>query len=217
MDRIRESRKSNGFPRHRHRNLEYEAVELREGSRKIGRNHDRELRKRRRHSHSHRDEGERSTEVSFGNEQNDHVREISRIRLSNTTSFGASDQNHRRSVTAAKPPPFKRTDEIIGVVVPRKARSGCYYSNAVFRIFYRFLFFPLYFTFFFCSQFYCDCCVFTASVKRLREKWITGGGTEEQIFRRRSNSPSDSTSLDVSSQLKKVCSNFIFSVFCYRI
>lgn len=165
MDRIRESRKSNGFPRHRHRNLEYEAVELREGSRKIGRNHDRELRKRRRHSHSHRDEGERSTEVSFGNEQNDHVREISRIRLSNTTSFGASDQNHRRSVTAAKPPPFKRTDEIIGVVVPRKARS--------------------------------------ASVKRLREKWITGGGTEEQIFRRRSNSPSDSTSLDVSSQLKK--------------
>lgn len=124
MDRIRESRKSNGFPRLRHRNLEDEAVELREGSRKIGRNHDRELRKRRRLSHSHRDEGERSTEESFGNEQNDDVREISRIRLSNTTSFSASGQNHRRSVTAAKPPPLKRTDEILGVVVPRKARSG---------------------------------------------------------------------------------------------
>lgn len=185
MDRIRESRKSNGFPRHRHRNLEYEAVELREGSRKIGRNHDRELRKRRRHSHSHRDEGERSTEVSFGNEQNDHVREISRIRLSNTTSFGASDQNHRRSVTAAKPPPFKRTDEIIGVVVPRKARSGCYYSNAVFRIFYRFLFFPLYFTFFFVLSFIVIVvflqlllkgCVKNGSPAAARRSRFSGGG-----------------------------------------
>jgi len=119
MDRIRESRKSNKL---RHRNLEEGAVELREGSRKIGRNHDRELRKRRRGSHSHRDEGDRSIEESFGNEKNDDVRV--RIRLSSTTSFGVSDQDHRRSVTTVKPPPFKRTDEIIGVVVPRKARSG---------------------------------------------------------------------------------------------
>jgi len=55
-------------------------------------------------------------------------------------------------------------------------------------------------------------------VKKLREKWITGGGgggTEEQIFRRRLNSPSasTSTSLNVSAQQKKVCSSFIFSVF----
>jgi hypothetical protein len=81
--------------------------------------------KRRRSSHSYGDEAEQSTEERFGKEHDDHARDagLSRIRLSNTTSF-VSDQNLRRKFTPAKSPPLMRTDEMIGVVVPRKARSG---------------------------------------------------------------------------------------------
>jgi hypothetical protein len=102
------------------------AVELKEVQR--GRNQDRDSvnrSKRRRSSHSYVDETEQSTEERFGNEHDDHARDagLSRIRLSNTTSF-VSDQNIRRKFTPAKSLPLMRTDEMIGVVVPRKARSG---------------------------------------------------------------------------------------------
>lgn len=106
------------------------AVELREALSKRVRNRDRDKdssnkSKRRRSSHSHRDEGEQSTEESVGNELDDVVRDagVSRIRSPNTTPL-VSDHNHRRSFTPGKPPPFKITDEMIGVAVPRKARSG---------------------------------------------------------------------------------------------
>ncbi|GAU37190.1 hypothetical protein TSUD_30550 [Trifolium subterraneum] len=130
MDKTRRSSIAsiNGFPKRKHRNItlrdssEEGAVELRVVPSKRGRNHDS---KRRRSSHSYGDEGEQSTEERFGNEQDDHARDagLSRIRLSNTTSF-VSDHNHRRNFTPAKSPPLKRTDEMIGVVVPRKARSA---------------------------------------------------------------------------------------------
>jgi len=102
------------------------AVELREGTSKRGRNRDRDRdsanrSKRRIGSHS------QSTEESVGNEQDDDVLDVgvSKIRsLNNTTTSFASDQIHRRSFTSAKPPPFKITEEMIGVSVPRKARSG---------------------------------------------------------------------------------------------
>ncbi|KAG4402208.1 hypothetical protein GLYMA_02G146900v4 [Glycine max] len=138
MDRTRESRRSsmatstNGFPRRRHRTIalrdssEEGAVELREGASKRGRNRDRDRdsanrSKRRRGSHS------QSTEESVGNEQDVDVVDVgvSKIRSPNyTTSSFASDHNHRRSFTPAKPPSFKITDEMIGVTVPRKARSA---------------------------------------------------------------------------------------------
>ncbi|WJX18619.1 hypothetical protein P8452_08400 [Trifolium repens] len=134
MDKTRESRRSsiNGFPKRKHRNItlrdssEEVAVELKEVQR--GRNQDRDSvnrSKRRRSSHSYVDETEQSTEERFGNEHDDHARDagLSRIRLSNTTSF-VSDQNLRRKFTPAKSPPLMRTDEMIGVVVPRKARSA---------------------------------------------------------------------------------------------
>ncbi|KAK7345894.1 hypothetical protein VNO77_16509 [Canavalia gladiata] len=106
------------------------AGELRDAASKRGRNRDRDRdlasrSKRRRGSNSLRDGGELSTEESVGNEQDDDVQDVgvSKIRSSNTTSF-ASDQNHRRSFTPARPPPFKITEEMIGVTVPRKARSA---------------------------------------------------------------------------------------------
>ncbi|XP_045796213.1 protein TIME FOR COFFEE-like isoform X2 [Trifolium pratense] len=136
MDKTRRSSIAsiNGFLKRKHRNItlrdssEEETVELKEVPSKRGRNHDRDSlnrSKRRRSSHSYGDEGERSTEERFGNELDDHARDagLSRICLPNTTSF-VSDQNHRRKFTPAKSPPLKRTDEMIGVVVPRKARSA---------------------------------------------------------------------------------------------
>lgn len=147
MDRTRESRRSsmtmasstNGFPTRRPRSVplrdsseEGAVVQVREASSKKGRNREKDRdsssrSKRRRGSHSHREEGEPSTEDSVGNEQDDDVRDagISRIR----SSSSASDKSHhRRNFTAAKPPPprppFKVVDEVIGVVVPRKARSA---------------------------------------------------------------------------------------------
>ncbi|XP_020238669.1 protein TIME FOR COFFEE [Cajanus cajan] len=140
MDRTRESRKSsmatstNGFPKRRHRTIalrdssEEGAVELlREGASKRGRNRDRDRdrdsanrNKRRRGSHS------QSTEDSVGNEQGDDVVDAgaSKIRSPNNTMSFAADQNHRRTFAPAKPPPFKITEEMIGVTVPRKARSA---------------------------------------------------------------------------------------------
>ncbi|WJX12151.1 hypothetical protein P8452_02678 [Trifolium repens] len=125
MDKTRESRRFsiNGFPKRKHRNITHRdsseevAVELKEVHSKRS--------KRRRSSHSYGDEAEQTTEERFGDEHDDHVRDagLSRIRLSNTTSY-VSDQNHRRKFTPAKSPPLMRTDEMIGVVVPRKARSA---------------------------------------------------------------------------------------------
>ena len=115
------------------------AVELREGASKRGRNRDRDRdsanrSKRRRGSHS------QSTEESVGNEQDVDVVDVgvSKIRSPNyTTSSFASDHNHRRSFTPAKPPSFKITDEMIGVTVPRKARSGLQrYEYSLFSFFY---------------------------------------------------------------------------------
>ena len=107
--------------------------------RKRGRNRDRDRdsanrSKRRRGSHS------QSTEESVGNEQDVDVVDVgvSKIRSPNyTTSSFASDHNHRRSFTPAKPPSFKITDEMIGVTVPRKARSGLQrYEYSLFSFFY---------------------------------------------------------------------------------
>ncbi|KAK7308245.1 hypothetical protein VNO77_41847 [Canavalia gladiata] len=50
------------------------------------------------------------------------LRGISKIRFSNATSF-ASNQNHRRSFTPARPPSFKVTEEVIDMMVPRKVHS----------------------------------------------------------------------------------------------
>ncbi|KAK7277635.1 hypothetical protein RJT34_22650 [Clitoria ternatea] len=127
MDRARESRRSsmasstNALPRRRHRTIalgdssEERVVELRGVKRG----------KRRRGSHSLKDEGEQSTEESVGNDQDDDVliADVSKIRSPITTMSSAADQNYRRSFTPAKPPPFKITEEMIGVTVPRKARS----------------------------------------------------------------------------------------------
>ncbi|ESW16633.1 hypothetical protein PHAVU_007G172500 [Phaseolus vulgaris] len=132
MDRTRESRRPSmaSSTRRRHRTIalrdssEEGAVELREGVNKRGRNRDRDRdsvnrSKRRRGSHS------QSTEESVGNEDDDVLDVgVSKIRSpSNPTSF-SSDQNHRRVFTPSKPPPFKITEEMIGVTVPRKARSA---------------------------------------------------------------------------------------------
>ncbi|KAK7393529.1 hypothetical protein VNO78_22087 [Psophocarpus tetragonolobus] len=131
MDRTRESRRSSSTKR-RHRSIalrdssEEVGVELQEGASKRGRNRDRDRdsanrSKRRRGSHS------QSTEESVANEQEDDVVDVgvSKIRSpNNTTSSFSPDQNHSRSFTPAKPPPFKVTEEMIGATVPRKARSA---------------------------------------------------------------------------------------------
>lgn len=103
------------------------AVELREAPSKRGRNRDKDrdssnMSKRRRGSHCHIDEDVQDTEESIGNEQ-DNYRDggLSRIRF--PMPF-VSDQNNRRNSMPEKSPMFQKTDEMIGVVVPRKARSG---------------------------------------------------------------------------------------------
>ncbi|KAI5395172.1 protein TIME FOR COFFEE isoform X2 [Lathyrus oleraceus] len=134
MDRTRESRRSstNGFPKLRHRNIplrdssEVGAAELREAPSKRGRNRDKDRdssSKRRRGSHCHIDEDEQGTEESIGNEQYNNYRDagLSRIRLPTPVD---SDQNYHRNFTPDKPPLFQKTDEMIGVAVPRKARSA---------------------------------------------------------------------------------------------
>ncbi|KAI4301252.1 hypothetical protein L6164_034547 [Bauhinia variegata] len=179
MDRTREGRRSsmsatttNGFPRRRYRTIglrdssEEGQVELQETVRlravtcKRDRDRDRDRdsssnRGKRRRA-SHREEGEQSTEESVGNEDDYVVEDVSRM-LSPNTASSISDQNHRRSFPTSRPlrptpPPWKVADEMIGVPVPRKARS--------------------------------------ASAKRSHDSWASAsGGTEEQIFRQRSNSP----------------------------
>ncbi|OIV91329.1 hypothetical protein TanjilG_01947 [Lupinus angustifolius] len=140
MERNRDSRKSssmaNGFHKRRHT-----AISLTESSderavveteRKRGRNSDRErdslIRNKRARRRSFNSQSHTTDDDSAGNEHDDDVQHagISFMRSYNTTSFN-SDQNHRRNFTAAKPPPqppLKVTDEMIGVVVPRKARSA---------------------------------------------------------------------------------------------
>ncbi|KAL2323543.1 hypothetical protein Fmac_027922 [Flemingia macrophylla] len=135
MDRTRESRKSTmaSSTKRRHRTIalrdssEEGAVELREGASKRGRNRDKDRdsanrSKRRRGSHS------QSTEESVGNEHDDFDdvvdATVSKIRSPNNTASFAADQNARRCFTPPKPPPFNITEEMIGVTVPRKARSA---------------------------------------------------------------------------------------------
>ncbi|CAI8602949.1 unnamed protein product [Vicia faba] len=139
MDRTRESRRSstNGFPKLKHRNIALRdssedgaVVELREVPSKRGRNRDKDrdrdssnMSKRRRGSHCQIDEDEHGTEESIGNEQDSNYRDggLSRIRFPTAL---VSDQNHRRNSMPENPQVFQRTDEMIGVVVPRKARSA---------------------------------------------------------------------------------------------
>lgn len=102
------------------------AAELREAPSKRGRNRDKDRdssSKRRRGSHCHIDEDEQGTEESIGNEQYNNCRDagLSRIRFPTPVD---SDQNYHRNFTPDKPPLFQKTDEMIGVAVPRKARSG---------------------------------------------------------------------------------------------
>ncbi|KAI4349510.1 hypothetical protein L6164_010092 [Bauhinia variegata] len=184
MDRTREGRRSsmaaaatatttNGFPRRRHRTIglrdssEERQVELQEtvrlravaSRRDRDRDRDRDSSNRsKRRRASQREEGEQSTEESVGNEEDYEVGDVGLSRmLSPYTASWLSDQNHRRSFPTARPlrptpPPWKITEEMIGVPVPRKARS--------------------------------------ASAKRSHDSWaLASGGTEEQNFRRRSNSP----------------------------
>ncbi|CAJ1969297.1 unnamed protein product [Sphenostylis stenocarpa] len=102
-----------------------ETLPLKEGMNKRGRNRDRDRdsvnrNKRRRASHS------QSTEESVGNEQDDDAVDVgvSKIRSPNNSTSVYSDQNHRRIFTPSKPLPFNITEEMIGVTVPRKARSA---------------------------------------------------------------------------------------------
>ncbi|XLT46169.1 hypothetical protein HN873_038773 [Arachis hypogaea] len=84
--------------------------------------------KRLRSSQSRREEGdEHSTEESVGNEQDDDIVQqdagaTATGSVNTTSSFAASDQILRRSYVP--PPTLKVTDEMIGVAVPRKARSA---------------------------------------------------------------------------------------------
>ncbi|KAE9618435.1 hypothetical protein Lal_00047392 [Lupinus albus] len=139
MERNRESRRSssmaNGFPKRRHK-----AISLKdssddravvETSSKRGMNPDRErdssIMNKRKRRRSFNSQSHTTDDDSAGNEQDD-VQDagISFTRSYNTT-LSNSDQNHRRNFTAAKPPPqppLKVTDEMIGVAVPRKARSA---------------------------------------------------------------------------------------------
>ncbi|KAL1367353.1 protein TIME FOR COFFEE isoform X2 [Arachis hypogaea] len=131
MERTRESKRSamasstaagNGF----HRRSRHRTIALRESSEegvnKRGRS------KRLRSSQSRREEGdEHSTEESVGNEQDDDIVQqdagaTATGSVNTTSSFAASDQILRRSFVP--PPTLKVTDEMIGVAVPRKARSA---------------------------------------------------------------------------------------------
>ncbi|KAL1329633.1 hypothetical protein AAHE18_12G055100 [Arachis hypogaea] len=131
MERTRESKRSamasstaagNGF----HRRSRHRTIALRESSEegvnKRGRS------KRLRSSQSRREEGdEHSTEESVGNEQDDDIVQqdagaTATGSVNTTSSFAASDQILRRSYVP--PPTLKVTDEMIGVAVPRKARSA---------------------------------------------------------------------------------------------
>lgn len=110
-----------------------DTVRLRAVASKRDQNQDRDRdssNKNKRRRGFHREEGEQSTEESLGNEQDFELEEagVSRM-LSPNTASSTSDQNHRRGFLPARPlrpspPPWKITDEVIGVTVPRKARSG---------------------------------------------------------------------------------------------
>lgn len=177
----------------------------------------------------HREEGEPSTEESVGNELDYEIEDagISRMPSPNTSS-SASDQNHRRGFPPARPlsptpspPPWKVTDEVIGVTVPRKARSGT------------FPFLPLFFLkkkigsqqLFFFSLF---CLMYVlASAKRSHDSWVSSIGVgEEQKFRHQSNSPGrhsvevvSPSSSSVSVRKKMVCAAlpFFFSFHSFVI
>lgn len=110
-----------------------ETMRLRAVASKRDRNQDRDRdssNRNKRRRGFHREEGEQSTEESVGNEHDYELEDagVSRM-LSPNTASSASDQNHRRGFPPARPvrpspPPWKITDEVIGVTVPRKARSG---------------------------------------------------------------------------------------------
>ncbi|CAL0300585.1 unnamed protein product [Lupinus luteus] len=127
MERNRESRRSssmaNGFPKRSHT-----PISLTQSSDKRARNSDRDrdslIRNKRAKRRSFNSQSHTTDDDSAGNEQDDIVQHagISFMRSYNTT-LSNSDQNHRRNFTAAKPP-LKVTDEMIGVAVPRKARSA---------------------------------------------------------------------------------------------
>ena len=103
-----------------------ETVSLRAVSSKRDRDRDFSNKNKRRRG-SHREEGDQSTDESVGNEEEYEVEDdgISRMVFPNT-SLLVSDQNHRKNIPLTRParpapPPWKVIDEVIGVMVPRKA------------------------------------------------------------------------------------------------
>ncbi|KAK0582333.1 hypothetical protein LWI29_024331 [Acer saccharum] len=75
-------------------------------------------------------EGGESTEGSVADEEENEIEErrLTHINSHNTTPFSSSLSNHRKNLPPTRPvkqaPALKATDEMIGVLVPRKARSA---------------------------------------------------------------------------------------------
>ncbi|XP_042516400.1 protein TIME FOR COFFEE-like isoform X2 [Macadamia integrifolia] len=163
MDRNREARRgsmaaTNGLSRRRHRSEEDGIVELQETARlrdrvnKKDRDRDRSSRNKRRrgdrlmHGSNREDGGEDSTEESIDEEEEDEDEDSGGLRMpppNPGTSSSLSNHHHqRKSFPPAKmvraAPTWKVADEMIGVSVPRKARSAsakrsheCWMSNSI--------------------------------------------------------------------------------------
>ncbi|KAF7818326.1 protein TIME FOR COFFEE-like isoform X1 [Senna tora] len=146
MDRTREARRlstpttTHKFPRRRYRTIGLkdsseegqvelpETVRLRAVVSKRDRNQDRDSsNKTKRRRGFPREEADQSTEESVGNEQDYELQDVGVSHIhSPTTASALSDQNHPRGFPSARPssPPWKITDGVMGVTVPRKARSA---------------------------------------------------------------------------------------------
>lgn len=180
---------------------------------------------------SRREESEQIIEHTVENERDYRIDDAGALLvISPHTASSASDQSHQRMLLPARPvrptlPPWKPTDEMIGVTVPRKARSGASLKQALFCLpfpfstyfcslpdsyyFFWFLFFPLPVRFF----------LLAASAKRLHDSWAStnGGGAAEQNSRQRSNSSgrqsvgaASPSSSDESVRKKMVCTCCFF-------
>ncbi|KAF8394414.1 hypothetical protein HHK36_020622 [Tetracentron sinense] len=148
MERNREARRgsmaaTNGLLRRRQRSSSLrdspeedgptelqETARLRDRGSKKDRQRDRSRRNKRRRG-DNRDEGEESTEESVDDEEEDEDEDGGAVRMlppNPVSSSSLSNHNHRRSFPPAKvvraTPAWKVTDEMIGVSVPRKARSA---------------------------------------------------------------------------------------------
>jgi hypothetical protein len=133
---------------------------------------------------SNKEEGEETTEESIGYEDGYEIEdgEVSRLR----PPLGAVKQVPGSRVAA---------DEMIGVSVPRKARSGkrvCRLSSCVL---FGFFFVELIVIF-----------GFEASVKRSHESWVSGNGGFGCEDRRASTSPAASRSFEAASPSSSIVS-----------